>query len=418
MKYTFKHTTYACYTGYITQAIVNNLAPLLFIIFQNEYGLSFEQVGRLILFNFGMQIITDLVAVKYVDRIGYRRAAVLAHMFAVIGLISLGVLPHVFSNPYSGFMLAVMIYAVGGGLLEVLVSPIVESLPGEEKDRTMSLLHSFYCWGQVAVVLITTLLIKVFGSGIWPMLPVLWAVIPFFNMFFFSKVPLVSPVHEKQLMSVKQLIRSKPFMVALVLMLCAGASELSMSQWSSLFAEKGLHVSKMMGDLLGPCLFAVLMGIGRAIYGIWGNKINLKKAMIGCSILCVACYLTTIFSPHPVISLLGCAVCGISISLFWPGTFSLTAEKFPMGGTAMFGMMAVAGDLGGSIGPWLTGMVSDLSQKSGKVMEISDLYNLDLSQIGLRCGLLVAMLFPVIMFGGLLVFRKIGKNKNKNTCKI
>lgn len=394
MKYTYKHTTYACYIGYITQAIINNLAPLLFIIFQSSYDLSFEEVGRLVLINFGMQILTDLVAVKYVDKIGYRKAAVLAHFLAASGLVFLGVLPNIMPSPYLGFIIAVMVYAVGGGLLEVLVSPIVESLPGEEKDRAMSLLHSFYCWGQVGVVLITTLLIKVMGQNLWPILPILWASVPLWNLFNFLKVPLMPPVHEKALLSVKQLFQTKFFLIALVLMLCAGAAELTMSQWSSLFAQTGLKVSKVMGDLLGPCLFAVLMGIGRAAYGIWGNKINLRNAMGLSSVLCIICYIITIFAPHPVLSLLGCAFSGLSVSLMWPGTFSLTSARFPMGGTAMFGLMAVAGDLGGSVGPWMAGFIADISAS------------------GLKAGLMVGLIFPAIMLLGVTLFGT-GKGGNK-----
>lgn len=406
MRYTYKHTLHACYIGFITQAIVNNIAPILFVIFQEEFGLSFEEVGRLILFNFGTQIVADLVAVKYVDKIGYRRAAVGAHFFCAVGLVSLSVLPQLFPSPYVGVLIAVMIYAIGGGLLEVLVSPIVEALPGEQKESAMSLLHSFYCWGQMAVVLITTLVLKALGSEMWMILPIAWASIPFYNLFKFLKVPLVPPLPEEKLMPLKTLINKKFFLVALLLMLCAGASELTMSQWSSLFAEKGLHVSKVVGDLLGPCLFAVFMGIGRTLYGIWGHKVNLKKALLICAGLCITCYMLTIFSPVPFISLLACAVCGFSVSLMWPGTFSLTAEKYPRGGTAMFGMLAVFGDLGASIGPWSAGFISDVAQKSNHLIALGAEKQLDMAQLGLKCGLFVAIIFPVLLFIGVFFFKK------------
>ncbi|WP_312643475.1 MFS transporter [Hydrogenoanaerobacterium sp.] len=405
MRYSFKHTLYACYTGYITQAIVNNLAPILFIVFQQQFGISFEQVGRLILINFGTQIAADLISVRYVDRIGYRKAAVLAHLLSVLGLVGLAVLPMLLP-PYLGLTTAVIIYALGGGLLEVLVSPIVESLPGEQKESAMSLLHSFYCWGQVFVVLVSTLLLWVFGTQIWVYLPVMWAIVPLINMFLFSKVPLMPPLPKEHLMPLRELLNSKFFGAALILMMCAGASELTMSQWSSLFAEKGLHVSKVIGDLAGPCMFAVLMGIGRTLYGIWGHKINLKNALLASGALCILCYLVTIFSPSPILSLIGCAVCGFSVSLMWPGTFSLTAEKFPRGGTAMFGMLAVFGDLGAAIGPWMAGYISDVAQGSQYFMQIGTERQMDPAQLGLKSGLLVALIFPILLVAGVIYFQK------------
>lgn len=403
-KYTYKHTVYACYTGYITQAIINNLAPLLFTIFQAEFGITFEEVGRLILINFGVQIGADIFSVRYVDKIGYRKSAMAAHVFCVLGLVCLSVLPHIMA-PYAGLVIAVVVYALGGGLLEVLVSPIVDAIPSDSKAGAMSLLHSFYCWGQVSVVLITTLLVKVLGSSFWPVLPVLWAAIPFYNIFRFAKVPLASPLEGEKLMSVKQLIKNKIFIAALVLMLSAGASELIMSQWSSLFAEKGLGVSKMLGDLLGPCLFAVFMGIGRTAYGLWGAKFNLRRVLALCGIMCVVCYLVTVFSPWPIVSLFSCALTGLSVSLMWPGVFSLSSQTFPRGGTAMFGMLAIFGDLGGSLGPWLSGVISDASQHLTVVEQWAASTGEVLSQAGLKCGILAGTLFPLLLLIGLMMFR-------------
>lgn len=389
MRYTYKHTLRACYLGYITQAIVNNLALLLFIIFQNQYHISFEMIGRLILINFGTQIVADILSVKYVDRIGYRKAAVMAHIFCSIGLMSLGVLPLIMPVPYMGLVIAVMIYAIGGGIIEVLVSPIVEFLPGDEKASAMSLLHSFYCWGQVGVVLLTTLLLKVIGSSYWFVLPILWAFIPLYNIKNFLKVPIIEPHEDAPTMSIGELLSTRGFVIALLLMLCAGASEITMSQWSSLFAEKGLQVPKVVGDLLGPCFFAVLMGIGRSIYGIWGHKINLNRALMASGILCVICYAVTIFVQNPFSSLLGCAVTGLSVSLMWPGTFSVTSATYPMGGTAMFGMLAIFGDIGAAVGPWIAGVVSDAVG------------------LGLKAGLLVAIVFPVMLVIGVMLLKKL-----------
>jgi fucose permease len=401
----YRSTLNACYVGFITQATVNNLAPLLFIIFQNSFHISYEMLGRLVLINFGVQILADWVALHTVDRIGYRTAAVLAHAFAVVGLVALGVLPMVLPNPYLGLTIAIAIYAVGGGFIEVLISPIVDSLPGDAKASAMSLLHSFYCWGQMAVVILTTLALKIIGTALWFWLPIVWALLPLYNLFRFLKVPLLPPVAGHERISLKVLIKKPIFLVALLLMLSAGASELTMSQWSSLFAERGLGVPKVMGDLLGPCLFAFFMGIGRTLHGVLGHRFSLRGAMHATAALCVLCYLVTVLVPIPVIALLGCALCGFSVSLMWPGTFSLVAEAFPKGGTAMFGLMAVFGDLGASVGPWLAGFISDVVQRSTQGIALAASLSLRPDQLGLKAGLLLAVVFPLMTVFGLFFFR-------------
>ncbi len=406
MKNNYKSTLHACYFGFITQAIVNNIAPLLFIIFQNEFKISFEMVGRLILINFGTQIVSDVIAAKYADRIGHRRAVVAAHAFCAAGLIGLGILPGLLPDPYVGLIIAVVLYAIGGGFIEVMISPMVEALPGDTKASAMSLLHSFYCWGQMAVVLVTTLLIKILGADIWFILPVLWAAVPIYNLIRFLKVPIMPTLPEEEKTPVKKMLSSHVFLIALVLMLCAGSSELAMSQWSSLFAERGLQVPKLVGDLLGPCLFAAFMGVGRTLYGVMGHRINLKWALMASGALSVVCYAVTVFVQIPVISLLGCAICGFSVSLMWPGTYSLMAERYPKGGTAMFGVLAIFGDLGAAIGPWLTGLVSDLAQGSQWLLALGAANNLEPDQMGLKTGLLTAMIFPLVLFIGIATLRK------------
>ncbi|HEX2926765.1 MAG TPA: MFS transporter [Ruminiclostridium sp.] len=412
MSRTYKNTLHACYLGYISQAIVNNLAPLLFIIFQNQYNISFEMIGRLILINFGTQLIVDALSVKFVDKIGYRVSVLLAHFLCVVGLVGLGTLPRIFPSPYYGLATAVALYAIGGGLIEVLISPIVDSLPGDAKASAMSLLHSFYCWGQVGVVLVSTLFIKIAGNGAWYILPIIWAVIPAYNFFKFIHVPLASAVPEHEKIPVRQLLNSRLFLIAMLLMVCAGASEQAMSQWASLFAQEGLKISKVIGDLLGPCLFAVLMGTGRIIYGIYGHKIHLRKALAGCAVLCVCCYVVTVFVQIPIVSLLGCAFCGLAVSLMWPGVFSMTSEKHPGGGTAMFGILAIFGDLGCSVGPWLAGLISDLSQKSDKLVAIGRIYGLNTQQVGLKTGIFAATVFPFLMIIGIFLFRDVNKTSN------
>ncbi len=386
MAFTFRHTKYAAYIGYITQAIVNNLAPLLFVSFQREFSLSLDRISVLITMNFGVQIITDIIAAKYVDRIGYRPACVIAHIFAALGLVGYGVLPFVIS-PYAGLMICSAVCAIGGGLTEVVISPVVEALPGNEKESAMSLLHSFYCWGQVLVVLLSTLYFSLIGVERWRFLSVIWAAIPLFNIFLFCKVPIRHLNENGESMPVRKLFCKKVFWLFIILMICAGASELAMSQWASLFAEEGLGVSKTFGDLLGPCAFAALMGISRTVYGLFGSKMNLRRFIFGSGILCVISYLTAVFAPVPVVSLMGCAVCGLSVGIMWPGTYSIAARRYEQGGTAMFAVLALAGDVGCTSGPVLAGFVGNASD---------DLKN----------GLLAAALFPAIMVIGIAFLRK------------
>ena len=402
----FRRTLLACYCGYGVQAVINNLAPLLFVVFQDRFAVSLEEIGRLILINFGTQLFVDWLAIRFVDRIGYRKALVIAHLFSAAGLLCLGLLPMALPSPYIGLVIAVMLYAVGGGLIEVLISPIVDSLPGDAKASAMSLLHSFYCWGQVAVILLTTLGLHFAGNGLWWLFPLLWAILPLFNLTQVLRMPLMPPLPEEEKTPLRKLFSSRVFLVAMLLMLCAGAAELSMSQWSSLFAEKGLQVPKMVGDLLGPCLFAVLMGAGRTLYGFFGQRLKLKPTLMASATLCVACYALTVLAENPFLSLLGCALCGLSVSLMWPGTLSLASERYPGGGTAMFGMMALTGDLGASIGPWLSGLVSDAAQKAGAVVRWASESGLSLEQCGLKVGLAVAALFPAVMLIGLLFLRQ------------
>lgn len=385
MQRTYKDTRIACFIAYITQAICVNLAPILFVIFQDDFGLSVTLIAQLILINFGVQILTDLLAAKYLDRIGYRKGAILAHSACAFGLVCMGILPFILPSTYVGLLISVMIYAFGSGLTEVLISPIVDALPADDKASSMSLLHAFYCWGQMVVVLVSTLVLRLFGNGIWFLLPILWAIIPFVNLFNFATVPLPESLACEQHKPFGGLFTQKLFIVALILMLSGGASELVMSQWASLFAQKGLHVSKFLGDLLGPCLFALFMGIGRTIYGVFGKRINLQMAIAGCAVLCIICYTTTVFAPNPIVSLAACALTGFSVSLFWPGVLSLSSATFPTGGTAMFALLALFGDAGCSFGPWLSGIASDLAVNWGLTAE----------QTGLRAGLFLAVIFPI-----------------------
>lgn len=417
MNYTYKHTLRACYLGYVTQAIVINILPIFFIIIQDKYGISFEKLGRLVLINFVTQIAVDVLAVRYADRIGFRVIALAAHIISAFGLICLGILPNILPSPYMGLEISVVIYAIGGGLIEIVISPIVDSLPGNAKASAMSLLHSFYCWGQFSVIIVTTLLLKLIGSDAWFILPFLWSLIPVYNAFEFMKVPLVPSIAIEEKIPVKQLLNARIFWVSLVLMLCAGASEQAMSQWASLFAEKGLGITKVVGDILGPSLFAVFMGIGRTIYGLKGHKISLKKALTASSALCILCYAITVLIRIPLISLLGCAATGFAVSLMWPGLISLTSGLYPKGGTSLFAVLAISGDVGCSLGPWIVGLVSDLAQKSDITLSITAFKGLAPGQLGLKTGIFAAIIFPVLMFLVIINLKKDRQVQIENKSK-
>ena len=385
----YNKTIRACFTGYIVQAIVNNFLPLLFITLQKSYQIPLEEITLLITFNFGLQLLVDLVSVTFVDKIGYRASAVMAHLFCASGLVLLTFLPELTKSPFIGIFISVLVYAIGGGLLEVLVSPIVESCPSENKEKTMSLLHSFYCWGHVGVILVSTIFFQLFGIGNWRILAVIWAIVPVINAIRFLKVPMAPLIDEpEKTMSFKQLFSSKLFWVLLLLMFCSGACEQAISQWASTFAERGLGVSKSIGDLAGPMLFAALMGTSRAMYGKYGHKIDLQRFMLYSGALCVASYLAISFSKNPIVGLIGCGICGLSVGILWPGSFSMASAALRYGGTAMFALLALAGDLGCSGGPTLVGLVS--------------------SSLGdqLQKGILVATIFPILLLNGLMILKR------------
>lgn len=393
IKNNYGHTIYASYIGYITQAIVNNFVPLLFLTFQKEYHIGLGEIGLLVTINFCVQLTVDFLAAKFIDRIGYRTAIVAAHVFATLGLIGLAILPELLP-PYLGIVLAIVCYAIGGGIIEVLVSPIVEACPTKNKEAVMSLLHSFYCWGHVFVVLASTVFFALVGIEHWKILSVIWAVIPLGNAFYYSRVPITTPVEQGEGMNVRELLKNKMFWVLFLLMVCSGASEQGMSQWASAFAESGLKVSKTVGDLAGPCLFATLMGTSRALYAKFADKISLRVAMVGSGILCVSCYLLATFAPHPALGLIGCAVCGFSVGIMWPGTFSLASASLPAGGTAMFAFLALAGDLGCSSGPTIVGAVSDALGGN------------------LKMGIISAIAFPIVLVVTIFLMGKTKTMKN------
>lgn len=385
----YQKTMYACFIGYIVQAVVNNFVPLLFVVFQDSYHIPLSQITALITINFLIQLGVDLLSAGVVDKLGYRTCVLIAHGCAAAGLVLLAFLPDLLPNPFAGILIAVGIYAVGGGLIEVLISPILEACPTKNKEKAMSLLHSFYCWGHVGVVLISTVFFRFAGVGNWRILTVLWALIPVGNLVLFAGAPIYSLHEEGETgLTLRELFTKKIFWILMLMMLCAGASEQAVSQWASIFAEKGLGVSKTVGDLAGPMAFAALMGTSRLIYGKYGDRLNLNRFMTLSCFLCIAAYGCISLIPNAAVGLAGCAVCGFSVGILWPGTFSKASAAVKGGGTAMFALLALAGDLGCSGGPTLAGAVS--------------------SQCGdnLRMGILAAAVFPVLLLAGMLLLSR------------
>lgn len=387
----YQKTLAACYLGYITQAIAANFAPLLFLTFQTAYGIPLDNIALIPIVFYLTQLLVDLGAAKFADKIGYRICMVVSQAASATGLVLLAVLPEVLPSPFWGLLIAVVFYATGSGLVEVLVSPIVEACPFENKDGRMSLLHSFYCWGAVGVILGSTLFFAVFGTESWQSLALIWAVVPLVNIFQFLTCPIKHLVEGGKSLPPCKLLRMPLLWLMILLMICSGASEATMAQWASAFTESALGVTKTVGDLAGPCLFAVFMGISRTLYGKMSERLNLANAMLLSGLLCVVCYLLASLSPWPALGLAGCSFCGFSVGILWPGTIRLSSQKCPQGGTAMFALLALAGDFGGTVSPVIVGGFSELAGGS------------------LKAGLLAATAFPVLLVIGLLILRRRAK---------
>ncbi len=397
MNKNYKKTLTACYLGFITQAIAANFAPLLFLKFHSDYHIPLGKIALISTVFFLTQLIIDVLCSYFADRIGYRRCVIASELCSALGLIGLAFLPELLPDPLAGIIISVIIYAVGSGLIEVLCSPIVEACPFDHKEAVMSLLHSFYCWGSVGVILLSTVFFAVFGIDSWKWLACIWALIPLYNIYNFATCPIEPLAEDGESMKVSRLLRVPVFWIAIILMICAGASELSMSQWASAYAESALGLSKAIGDLAGPCMFAVTMGISRVIFGKYGDRLDLMKFMIGSGCLCLLCYVSASLSDNAVLGLIGCIMCGFSVGIMWPGTISICSGRLPAGGTAMFALLAMAGDLGGSLGP---GLVGTITQMSGN---------------NLKRGMLIGCLFPLILIVCLMLMKSMRKGINSDS---
>ncbi len=390
MSKNYQKTLLACYLGFITQAITANLAPLLFLKFHKDYGIPLGRIALISGTFYAAQLIVDILCARFADRVGYRRCAVAAELCSAAGLIGLAFLPESLPDPFTGILISVITYAVGSGLIEVLGSPIVEACPFAHKEAAMSLLHSFYCWGSVGVILLSTLFFAAFGTGSWKALACIWAIIPLYNIYNFAVCPIEYLIDGSQGMGARRLLRLPLFWIAVLLMICAGASELAMAQWASAYAESALGLSKAVGDLAGPCLFAAAMGVSRTIYGKYGSRLDLMKFMLGSGFLCLLCYLAAALSNAPAAGLAGCMLCGFSVGIMWPGAISICSKRIPAGGTAMFALLAMAGDLGGTLGPSLVGGITQSANDD------------------LRWGMLGGCIFPFVLIICLFVLRRKG----------
>lgn len=392
----YKKTLIACYLGFVTQAISANFAPLLFLTFKNTYGITLDKIAMIPLVFYLTQLLVDLAATKFADKIGYRTCVVTSQVLSAVGLVLMAILPDILPVPFVGILISVVLYAIGSGLIEVLVSPIVEACPFENKDGVMSLLHSFYCWGAMGVVLGSTFFFAVFGVGNWRMLTFIWALIPLYNTLNFINCPIERLVEDGKSIGIRSLLKTPIFWLMIILMVCSGASEATMAQWASAFTESAIGVSKTIGDLAGPCMFAMFMGTSRMLYGKFSEKLNLTRVMLVCGVMCAVCYLLASLSTLPILGLAGCALCGLAVGIMWPGSISISSQKCPRGGTAMFAFLALAGDLGATVSPTMVGSLSEMAGGN------------------LKTGLLVATVFPVVLVFGLLILkRKVGKAQNR-----
>ena len=385
----YKKTLIACYLGFVTQAISANYAPLLFLTFKSTYGITLEKIAMIPMVFYFTQLIVDLAATKFADKIGYRACVLASQVLSAAGIALMSFLPELLPAPFVGILISVVLYAIGSGLIEVLVSPIVEACPFENKDGVMSLLHSFYCWGAMAVILGSTLFFAVFGVENWKILTCIWALVPLYNTFNFINCPIERLVEDGKSMGISRLLKTPIFWLMIILMVCSGASEATMAQWASAFTESAIGVSKTVGDLAGPCLFAMFMGISRMLYGKFSEKLDLTKVMLICGTMCVGCYLLASLSSLPILGLAGCALCGLAVGIMWPGSISISSQNCPRGGTAMFAFLALAGDLGATVSPTMVGSLFEMAGGN------------------LKTGLLVATIFPIILVVGLIVLNKV-----------
>ena len=409
----YKLTKNACYLTGMTMAISANLSPLLFLIFRDMYNLSYTLLGFLVVINFFTQLFIDLIFTFFTKYFDIHKAVRTTPLVVFVGLVLYAALPRFFPElAFLWIMVGTVIFSIASGLSEVLLSPVIATIPSETPEREMSKLHSMYAWGVVGVVIVSTLFLSVFGGRNWMYLALFWSIVPFvaFLMFLKAKLPQMDNFGGEQ----KQTkIFSKGIILCTLCIFFGGASECTMSQWASGFIENAIGVPKVYGDVIGVALFAALLGTGRILYSKYGRKIIniLLYGMLGAS----ACYFTASLSLSPVVGVIACALTGIFTSMLWPGTLIYVEEKFDNVGVAIYALMAAGGDMGASVAPQLLGIVSDKFSLTSFALNISKIFNISVEQVGMRAGLLLTGLFPVMGVLCILCmkkhFKKHGKTK-------
>lgn len=383
------HTLHACNIGYVTQAIVNNFAPLLFLTFRSEFGISIAETSALVMLNFVTQMVVAFLSAKIADRISYRRTLVGGGFCSALGLFLLAFLPRLIPRPFLALSVSIAVYAIGGGVVEAIDSPLVEACPFKRKAADMSLVHAFYCWGQMLVVLCSSLYFRMFHVENWRVLACVWALVPLLNAVYFMFVPMKSLVSDKErALGFSDLFRNRLFWLFAIMMLCSGASEHCMNQWASAFSESALHIDKSLGDILGPCFFAFFMGSSRTLFAVFSKKLNLLNCLVASSLSCACAYLVVGVFSNPWLCLAGCALCGWSAGILWGGVFSMSSCTIPAGGTVMFALLALPGDFGCGFGPMLVGFSTQYVFRDN-----------------LRYGIFSGIVFPVVMLLCLLCYK-------------
>ncbi|MCI8600772.1 MAG: MFS transporter [Oscillospiraceae bacterium] len=409
----YRATVRACYLGNLLQSC-GAIFAILFVPLRTLYGLTYTQYGLLVSVNFIVQVCSDILFSKPVERLGFRPFAVLSPILTSTGLVLFALAPVLFpGNVFFGFCVGMFVFAAAAGLQELLLSPILDGvpMPEEKKKKAMSLLHSFFAWGQIGAVLITTLLVWVLKAEQWQLITVLWALPPLVNVFLFAKAPLDAKVSAGNAMSLKQLFTSKIFLVVLLAIIFGGAAEVTMSQWASAFIEKGLNLPKLLGDMLGVCGFSLMLGLGRTLYGLKGDSISIHKVMIFGSLGAFCLYLLAALSGSPFVGMAACGLTGFCVSMLWPGSIVVASRELPLAGASMFALMSAGGDLGSSAASFLTGQVADRVEAMGLTSFMGSAVTPE--QAALRAGLFFAALFPICCFGINILLQWMTEKKQK-----
>ena len=395
MKVNKKILKSACYTVSVTMALVSNVPPLLFLTFREMYGISFSLLGLLVVVNFATQLGIDLVFSFFSDKFDIPKTVRTMPILTVAGLVIFSLVPTFFPNlAYAGLVVGTILCAVSSGLAEVLISPIVASLPADDPEREMSALHSVYAWGVVGVVIFSTLFLLVFGKENWNILMLIFIIVPVLSSVLYSMTDITCVESEEGSGGLLGIFKNPMLWLSFFAIFLGGAAEVTMAQWSSGYLEQALGIPKVWGDVFGVAVFALTLGIGRTMYAKIGK--NISKILTLGGIGAVICYLTAAFTSNPIIGLIACGFTGLCTAMLWPGNLMVVAERFPTGGVFIYAMMAAGGDLGASVAPQLVGVITDLASLSPSLTAFASDLGLTSGQLGMKLGMIIGALFPLI----------------------